>query len=191
MDAYKHEGRTVKYVEQANLLPALKRPALPLSDIYFQVLQDCLKRLDTGIDVGIETFAAPARTVTFLLRPSDNSGDLVKTVSVAPNGVFQLSNVPRKNYTIRIKGDRYLAAKVNNVDASGGNVSGVMALLKAGDANNDNAADIADLLFLINAYNKISPNAGYLAAADFDLDGSNDIADLLLLIANYNQLGEN
>ncbi len=135
--------------------------------------------------------AAPAQTITFLLRPSDNSGDLVKTVSVAPNGVFQLSNVPRKNYTIRIKGDRYLAAKVNNVDASGGNVSGVMALLKAGDANNDNAADIADLLFLINAYNKISPNAGYLAAADFDLDGSNDIADLLLLIANYNQLGEN
>lgn len=134
--------------------------------------------------------AAPAQTITFLLHPSDNSGDIIKTVSVAPNGVFQLTNLPRKNYTIRIKGDRYLAERVNSVDASGGNVSGVMALLKAGDANNDNTADIADLLVLIDAYNKVSPDVEYLEAADFNLDGSNDIADLLLLVGNYNQLGD-
>jgi len=48
IDAYKHEGRTVKYVEQANYLPCLKRPDLPLSKIYSQVLQDCLRRLDTA-----------------------------------------------------------------------------------------------------------------------------------------------
>lgn len=135
--------------------------------------------------------SAPAQTITFLLHPSDNSGDSVKTASVAPNGVFQLSDVPRKNYSLRIKGDRYLSARVSNVDASGGNVSGITALLKAGDANNDNAADIADLLLLINSYNKVSSDAGYLATADFNLDGSDDIADLLLLIGNYNQLGDN
>ena len=133
--------------------------------------------------------AAPAQTISFLLHPSDNSSDSVRTVSVAPNGTFQLSNVPRKNYTIRIKGNRYLAAKINSVDASGGDVSGVMALLKAGDANNDNAADIADLLLLIAHYNKTQIGGCYFEAADFDLDGSNDISDLLLLISNYNKLG--
>jgi len=63
-------------------------------------------------------------------------------------------------------------------------------LLRAGDANNDNAADLADLLVLLRAYNKVSPNAGYHQAADFNFDGANDILDLLLLIGNYNQMGD-
>jgi uncharacterized protein YfkK (UPF0435 family) len=62
--------------------------------------------------------------------------------------------------------------------------------LRAGDVNNDNAVDITDLLALIAAYNKLSPNAGYLEGADFNADGTNDITDLLLLIGNYNQIGD-
>lgn len=134
--------------------------------------------------------AAPTQTITFLLHPSDNSGDVTKTANVASNGVFQLSGVPRKNYSLRIKGDRYLAVKINAVNASGGNVSGVIALLKAGDTNADNAADITDLLLLIGHYNQVSPSAGYLSAADLNLDGINDITDLLLLIGNYNKQGD-
>ncbi len=134
--------------------------------------------------------AAPAQTITFTLHPSDNSGDTVKTASVAPNGTFQLSNVPRKNYAIRIKGDRYLAVRVNGVNASGGNVSGVTALLKVGDGNNDNAVDITDLLLLIAHYNQTQGSGDYLSAVDFNGDATNDITDLLLLIANYNQLGD-
>jgi hypothetical protein len=134
---------------------------------------------------------APAQPITFLLQPSDNSGDILRTANVAPNGTFQLTNVPRKNYSIRIKGNRYLAARVNGINASGGDVSGMTALLRTGDGNNDNAADITDLLALIAHYNQVSPAAGYLEAVDFNLDGANDITDLLLLIGNYNQLGAN
>mgnify|MGYP000010220618 FL=1 len=65
-----------------------------------------------------------------------------------------------------------------------------MALLRAGDANNDNVVDIIDLLVLVAAYNRTSPAAGYNFAADFNLDGANDIVDLLLLIGNYNQMGD-
>jgi len=48
IDAYKHESRTIGYVQQANQLPCLKHVALSLSEIYSQVLQDCLRRLDTA-----------------------------------------------------------------------------------------------------------------------------------------------
>jgi putative transposase len=46
IDAYRHEGRTVGYLEQQNQLPALKKRALPLYKVYSQVPQDALKRLD-------------------------------------------------------------------------------------------------------------------------------------------------
>jgi len=74
---------------------------------------------------------------------------------------------------------------------TGGNVSGVAVPLKGGDANNDNAVDIGDLLILITSYNQQQNVGNYNANADFNSDGANDIADLLLLIGNYNQLGDN
>jgi len=46
IDAYKHEGKTLSYCEQANALPTLKQKAPALSCVYSQVLQDCLKRLE-------------------------------------------------------------------------------------------------------------------------------------------------
>ena len=48
IDAYKHEGRTIGYVEQQNRLPLLKETAQLLAVLYSQVAQDCLKRLDTA-----------------------------------------------------------------------------------------------------------------------------------------------
>jgi putative transposase len=46
IDAYQHEGKTIGFVDQANQLPLLKETAEPLADLYSQVAQDCLKRLD-------------------------------------------------------------------------------------------------------------------------------------------------
>jgi putative transposase len=46
IDAYQHEGRTIGYNEQQNQLPRLKETAKPLADLYSQVAQDCLKRLE-------------------------------------------------------------------------------------------------------------------------------------------------
>ncbi len=46
IDAYQHEGRTVTFAEQCRQLPCLKERAQPLADIYSQVAQDALKRLD-------------------------------------------------------------------------------------------------------------------------------------------------
>lgn len=133
---------------------------------------------------------APIQPIDFVFRPDDNSGDIVRTANVTSNGVFSVPGIPNKRYTLHVKGERYLGKNVG-VDATGGNVSGVSALLKAGDSNNDNSADITDLLALIACYNRVSPNAGYAANVDFNLDGTVDITDLLLLISNYNQKGDN
>ena len=50
IDAYKHEGKSVSYGEQARCLPLLKGKAPVLSSVYSQVLQDCLRRLDKAYD---------------------------------------------------------------------------------------------------------------------------------------------
>jgi putative transposase len=46
IDTYQYEGRTIGFATQANQLPVLKETAEPLADLYSQVAQDCLKRLD-------------------------------------------------------------------------------------------------------------------------------------------------
>ena len=133
---------------------------------------------------------APSQPIDFVFRPTDNTGGFTQTINVAPNGAFSLPNIPKKQYTVHIKGSRYLAKNVT-VNATGGNVSGVSALLKAGDSNNDNVADVTDLLAIINHYNKKQGNSGYLDTCDFNLDGADDVTDLLLIINNYNQKGDN
>jgi hypothetical protein len=112
-------------------------------------------------------------------------------VQLTTGGAFEY-NAPAGNYTVRIKGEKTLsktvAANLSTGDAFGANVS-----LLTGDANNDNAVDISDLLVVIGAYNQLAQtppdNPNYNFAADFNEDNVVDIADLLLLIGNYNKLG--
>jgi len=46
IEAYETDKRTVSYCEQANKLPALKKERAWFKDVYSQVLQNVLKRLD-------------------------------------------------------------------------------------------------------------------------------------------------
>ena len=96
--------------------------------------------------------------------------------------------MPAGEYTVSLKGEKWLRKNIT-VDTTNGSVSSANATLLAGDANNDNAVDVADLLQIINHYNKISTDTEFLDAADFNCDGADDVADLLLVIANYNKQG--
>lgn len=130
-----------------------------------------------------------AQPLTFEFRPTDATQPFVRAVTLNADRTFSLAGIPRKAYHVRIKGAKWLA-KVLTVDTTNGDVSEVNTTLRAGDANNDNAVDIVDLLLLIAHYNQVSPNAGYVEAADSNCDGITDIVDLLLLIGNYNMLGD-
>lgn len=130
-----------------------------------------------------------AQTVQMVFRSKTCSPNIVRTVTLDSNGNFTLPDIPRDNYSLWIKGSKWLARAVP-ADVTTGDVTNIAATLPTGDANNDNFVDIADLLLLTAHYNQIRPATGYLEAADFNGDGINDIVDLLLLIANYNIQGD-
>ena len=112
---------------------------------------------------------APAQPTDFTLRPVSGN-PLLYRANVAANGTFLLLGIPAGSYTLHIKGGRYLAKNLT-VNLTSGNVGGATVLLKAGDANDDDAVDIADLLLVISHYNQVQGSAGYLEAGDFNLDG--------------------
>jgi hypothetical protein len=129
------------------------------------------------------------QTITFTFRPTDMSGNVVKTANIAVNGAFTLTGVPAKNYTLHIKGAKWLAKNVS-VNLTGGDVSGVTATLKAGDANNDNSVDVLDLDRLIQTFDKCEGDTGFLTGADFNCDGCADVLDLDLLVRNFDAQGD-
>ena len=131
---------------------------------------------------------APAQPVTFTFR-SPGFDDFAPTLGVAPRGAFAV-NLPKRSGTLHIKGGKYLAANVN-LDTTSGDVGGVTATLRAGDANNDNSCDTVDFGILVGAYNGDSsiPGSGYDPRADFNGDGVVDTTDFGLLVGNYNSEG--
>ena len=131
--------------------------------------------------------SAPSQSLTFTSRAA-GLPDVVKTLAVAPNGTFSFS-LSKRSGTLTIKGDKYLSTRIN-LNTTSGDVAGLNVLLRAGDGNNDNAADVSDLLLILNHFNQIQGSTGYLEACDFNLDGTNDVTDLLLVIGNYNQTGD-
>lgn len=136
----------------------------------------------------VPTAAPQSLTLTF--RPSDNSGDILKTVSVGSDGAFSVTDLPRKNYTLHIKGSKWLAKNVA-MDASNGDVSNVNATLPAGDANDDNSVDVLDLDTLIQAFDSTSGDVNWNnGVADFNGDESVDVLDLDLLLRNFDRQGD-
>lgn len=138
---------------------------------------------------GRADFNIPLR---YELLPTDGSPAISGTTLPDFFGNYTIANVPPKRYTMYIKTANTLRKRIANVDAFSSNPNLNNVLLRGGDANDDNAVDINDLLVLIQHYNAVegNPNGNYLAAADFLFDGSNDISDLELLIFYYNQIGD-
>ena len=128
--------------------------------------------------------------VTFILTPAGGAA-VSMTQTLGAGGAFSLSNLPPANYTVSIKGDKWLSA-TTTANAANGNVAGLAVTLPAGDANNDNVVDANDFAPLVSAYNSsISrPGSGYDSTADFNNDGSVDATDFGLLVGNYNKIGQ-
>jgi len=157
-------------------------------DIFLRTLTNASASLTGTLTLQGIAPTAPNQTLTFTFRTGGT--DTVKTISVPRSGAFAIADLPRANYDVLISGGSYLSKRIA-VDLSAGNVTlPAPVLVKTGDGTRDNAVDIADLLVLITAYNKISPAAGYNASVDFTLDGANDIGDLVLLIGNYRAIGD-
>lgn len=130
-----------------------------------------------------------AQPITFEFRPTDGSEVFTRVVTLNPDRTYTLTFVPVGNYNVWIKGERWLS-KVLTVDATNGNVSGVNAALKAGDANNDNFCDVFDLDMVIRAFDTAEGDPDFMAVADLNVDGFVDVFDLDLLIRNFDGVGD-
>jgi hypothetical protein len=129
------------------------------------------------------------QTLTFTFRPADGSDNFVKTVTLAADGSFHLSNILRKSYTLHVKGSKWLARNVS-VDASNGDVSGMAATLLPGDISGNNTVDIGDLADLADAFGTTPTSPNWNENADLNCDGKVNILDLGLLADSFGKNGD-
>src|SRR5262249_49086827 len=108
-----------------------------------------------------------AQTLTFTFRPDDGSDNLIKTATLAADGSFRLTRIPRKSFTLHIKGSKWLAKNLA-VDASNGDVTGIHATLLPGDVNGNNRVGIADLADLSDAFGSTSSSPDWNENADLN-----------------------
>jgi hypothetical protein len=150
-----------------------------------------LNRTTFGRLSGLVALNGLANTAGLPLRIRLQSSTLsfAYEVPLDARGGYDLTNTLPATYDITTRLPYSLIQRENGVVVAGSPVTQDFSLIN-GDANEDNAVDIADLLALIGAYNQAAPAAGYLEAADFNRDDVNDIDDLLILIANFNALGD-
>lgn len=134
---------------------------------------------------------APLQAINFNLRPADVSTPNPVAAMVGPDGTFRI-NVPANMYDLSIRGLRYLGTRLTGIDASSGDVHGLAALLKAGDADYSNVVDVLDLDRLIRGLDASIGTGEYLAnfGADFNADGTIDVLDLDILISNFGRNGD-
>ena len=136
---------------------------------------------------------APAQNITFTFASVNHSNTFSMTLPIDSSGAFSIPNVPADNYTLSVKGAKWLRANVA-VDTTSGNVSNVSVLLPGGDSDNNNTVDVLDFGNLVNAYGDTytlnDPNADPSdIATDFNCDGSVDVLDFGILVNNYGGAG--
>jgi hypothetical protein len=127
--------------------------------------------------------------VRFEFRPTTGS-PFTQTAVLDAAGAFTLPAVPAGDYTVNVKGDRWLAKNVA-VNATNGDVSGVnVGTLVGGDANDDNSVDVLDLDRLIQSFDMCDGDTGFIPGSDFNCDDCTDVLDLDILIRNFDRGGD-
>ena len=134
------------------------------------------------------------QNITFLFRPMNGSAQFTRTTTLTGGmgsdiGVFSFTDIPQQDYTVHIKGFKWLAANVA-VDTTAGDVLGGFAYLPAGDANDDNSVDSTDFGLLIGDFGAMTGDPGYDGSTDFNCDGSTDSTDFGLLIGEFGVVGD-
>ncbi|MCS6776028.1 MAG: dockerin type I domain-containing protein, partial [Chloroherpetonaceae bacterium] len=154
----------------------------------------CRGTIYTGVFRGIsgrvllEGVSDARQPVTFELR-SGAQCRYVTTLTLGADGSFVLPEVLPGQYTLAVKGPKWLR-RVLSVDNTTGEVSGLVLSLLAGDANNDNSVDLLDLDLLVAAFDAYEGDPHWNPEADLNCDGSVDILDLDLLIRNFDLTGD-
>ena len=120
----------------------------------------------------------PAQPLTFAFRSVYSGTTLNRTQTLTPvpgtaSGTFTFSDIPPGNYSVAIKGAKWLQ-KVVSADTRNLNAT-LTAVLPGGDADNNNVVDVDDLTLLLFAFNSKNGDGIYDARCDFDGNGLVDV----------------
>ena len=96
--------------------------------------------------------------------------------------------LPDGAYDWRYKGRKGLATG-GTITLSGGTTHQELGLQRAGDANNDNAANTIDFVILRNTFGKSFGDQGYDERGDFNNDSMVNVTDFTLLRNNFGTSG--
>jgi hypothetical protein len=140
-------------------------------------------------NVALQDSMNPAQTLTFEFRPTAGGPNLLREATMTNTGVFSFSDIPSANYTLAIKGTKWLQ-KVVPANGATANVTTISVTLPAGDVNNDNYCDILDLDTLLQAFDSAPGDPTWNPNADLNDDSMTDILDLDLLLQNFDTQGE-
>lgn len=164
-----------------------------ISATYGGVTRNAVLKVQRPITVSgtitLEDVVDSVQNVTFTFRPLDGAPNFNRNVVLNAAGGYSLSNIPARQYTVHIKGAKWLAKNIA-LNATAGNVNNANGLLLAGDANNDNSADVLDLDELIQSFDKCLGDTGFINGADLNCDGCTDVLDLDLLLRNFDVAGD-
>jgi hypothetical protein len=144
-------------------------------------LQDCLYPTDQPVTVNIH------------YHDNDNNAENdydQQVVTLAEDGSYTLVGVRPVDCSIQVKADKWLSQSVDAHLNAAGHVFADSVTLLAGDANNDNSADVLDLDLLIQAFDSEEGDPNFILGADFNCDTRVDVLDLALLITNFDKVGE-
>jgi hypothetical protein len=130
----------------------------------------------------------PAQRIAFQFRPTDGSAPFSQTETLASDGTFRITDIPPNTYNLAIKGAKWLQ-RVVAIDATQ-DVTGLSVTLLAGDVNNDNIVNAADLTLLSDAYQTTPNDAHWNPNADLNCDNIVNIMDLGLLADAYGNSGD-
>jgi hypothetical protein len=139
--------------------------------------------------ISLQEIVDSQQNIVFTFQPTDGAPDFERQAVLTATGGYSFNNIPARQYTVHIKGDKWLARNIA-VNATAGNVNNANASLLGGDANNDNSVDIFDLDLLIQAFNSVEGDPNFLVGTDLNCDGAADVFDLNILITNFNSVGD-
>jgi glucose/arabinose dehydrogenase len=86
------------------------------------------------------------------------------------------------------EGELYVCGStVQGPSGTQGMVRRIVRIGVPGDIDGDGLVDVADLLYLVDAFGSLEGDLNYSPAADLDGDGAVDVVDLLTLVENWPQ----
>lgn len=109
------------------------------------------------------------------------------SIGLQQNGTFRLP-CPTGNIDVSIKGPHWLRRTLN-VNATAGDVTGLVFNMVNGDADGDNEVGIGDYAVISSAYGTSLGDPSWDPNADLNGDESVDIADYAILSSRYGQIG--